>query len=68
MAMSDAVKSAVYRKWAKECLNLAANSESLANYSGFPEETKQMHKRVAQSWRDMAASELRKIPAQFTEV
>lgn len=64
----DKIKRAVCWRNAKEALHLAANSERLANFAQFPEETRQMHKRAAQSWRNMAAAELRKIPANFIEV
>jgi len=59
------IKKAKHWRYAKEALHLAANSERLANRKEFCEETRQMHLRVAQSWRDLAATELRKIPAPF---
>lgn len=64
----DKIKRAVCWRNAKEALHLAANSERLGNYEQFPEETRQMHKAVAQSWRDFAAAELRKIGAPYIGV
>ena len=63
--MKYRIKKAVHWRNAKEALNLAANSERLANYSGFSPETREMHRNNAQGFRDIAASELRQIPAPF---
>ena len=40
----------------------------LANYSGFPDDLRQWHRRYADEFRAIASQALREIPAAFIEV
>lgn len=62
--MSNIVTAAVQRRLATEWLSLAGHSEYLANNAELSDETRDAHRRDAETYRKTAARQLRRIPVE----